>query len=206
MRLPMAGAERGPKKRKSMIFNVTDLSTDSPRTPKGVVGTNLIIRDQTSDAVVGEVRKSKSPKGQRDKDHSVKGKSPKGQSIKDGSPKGQPVKMLSKKSPSDQERKSKFAKSDEENSTQKKRKKNDTVDSKSLEKNVDLFFNGQEDLADISGNSKQKSLKFFYDLKFKLNQCCGSGMIYSGSNYEILKFRIQPILCKHIWKLLKRTP
>ena len=205
MRLPVAVAERGPKKRKSMIFIVTDLSPDLPRTPNGVVGTNLIIRDETSDAGVCEVRKSKSPKGQRDKDHSVKGKSPKGQSIKDGSPKGQPVKMLSKKSPSDQERKSKFAKSDEENSTQKKRKKNDTVDSKSLETNVDLFFNGQEDLADISGNSKQKSLTFFYD-KFKLNPCCGSGMIYSGSNYEILEFRIQPILCKHIWKLLKRTP
>ena len=114
MRLPVAVAERGPKKRKSMIFIVTDLSPDLPRTPNGVVGTNLIIRDETSDAGVCEVRKSKSPKGQRDKDHSVKGKSPKGQSIKDGSPKGQPVKMLSKKSPSDQERKSKFAKSDED--------------------------------------------------------------------------------------------
>ena len=52
-------------------------------------------------------------------------------------------------------------------------------------------------------------------------QCCGFGMIYSGSgsSYEFLKFRIgiqfriwiqfwiwiQPILFKHIWRLLKKT-
>ena len=36
-------------------------------------------------------------------------------------------------------------------------------------------------------------------------QCCGSGIIFSGSSYEFLEFwiRIQTILIKHIWKLLK---
>ena len=40
------------------------------------------------------------------------------------------------------------------------------------------------------------------------NQCCGSGMISSGSesSHEISEFRIriQSILFKNIWKLLKK--
>ena len=38
------------------------------------------------------------------------------------------------------------------------------------------------------------------------SQCCGSRMIHSGSSYEFLEFRIQfqPILFKHIWKILKK--
>ena len=35
-------------------------------------------------------------------------------------------------------------------------------------------------------------------------QCCGSRMNYSGSSYELLRFRIQTILFKHFWKLLKK--
>ena len=50
--------------------------------------------------------------------------------------------------------------------------------------------------------------RLFRNLLFSLYQCCGSGMIYSGSgsSYELLEFRIriQPILLKHIWKLSKR--
>ena len=50
--------------------------------------------------------------------------------------------------------------------------------------------------------------RLFRNQLFSLYQCCGSGMIYSGSgsSYKLLEFRIriQPILFKHIWKLLKR--
>ena len=36
------------------------------------------------------------------------------------------------------------------------------------------------------------------------NQCCGSGMIYSGSCYEFLEFRILPMLFKYIWKFKRK--
>ena len=44
-----------------------------------------------------------------------------------------------------------------------------------------------------------------------IEQCCRSGIIYSGSGYEISEFRIQffiriqPIFYKHIWKKKKNT-
>ena len=39
-------------------------------------------------------------------------------------------------------------------------------------------------------------------------QCCGSGMIYSGSgpSYEFLEFRILLMIFKHIWKLFLIKP